>query len=151
MEHLISGLVRRFEQGGLTRRELVQALALVALAGRPASAAGLQGASINHVSVLVNDLPRSIEFYRRVFGLSLVNEDKEHQISRLGVGSKVIVSLRKEPPPGMVDHFAIGVENFNKDAVTRDLTGLGLTPRENLEYGFYVDDPDGVHVQITAI
>jgi catechol 2,3-dioxygenase-like lactoylglutathione lyase family enzyme len=151
MEHLVSDLVRRFERGGLTRRELVQALALVALAGQTASAAGLQGTSINHVSVLVNDLPRSIDFYRRVFGLSLVNEDKEHQISRLGIGSKVIVSLRKEPPAGMVDHFAIGVENFNKDAVTRDLTGLGLTPRENLEYGFYVDDPDGVHVQITAI
>ena len=151
MEHVISDLLSRFECGRLTRREVVQALALVAVAGRTAKAAGLQGGSINHTSVLVSDMPRSIDFYRRVFGLSLVNEDKEHQISRLGVGARVLVSLRKEPPAGMVDHFAIGVENFNKDAVTRELNGLGLTPHENLEYGFYVDDPDGVHVQITGI
>jgi len=151
MEQMISGLVGRYERGGITRRELVQALAFLTLAGRDASAAGLQGGSINHTSVLVSDLPRSIDFYRRVFGLTLINEDKEHQISRLGAGGKVLVSLRKEPPAGMVDHFAIGVENFNKDAVTRELVGLGLTPRENIEYGFYVDDPDGVHVQVTGI
>jgi catechol 2,3-dioxygenase-like lactoylglutathione lyase family enzyme len=151
MEHFISDLLTRFERGGLTRRELVQALAMVVVAGRGATAAGLQAGSINHVSVLVNDMPRSTDFYQRVFGLSLVNEDKPHQIARLGAGGKVLVSLRKEPPAGMVDHFAIGVENFNKDAVTRELTSLGHTPHENLEYGFYVDDPDGVHVQITAI
>ena len=151
MEELIARLVNRFERGGITRRELVQALALLTLAGRTVSAAGLQGGSINHTSVLVSDLPRSIDFYRRVFGLTLINEDKEHQISRLGAGGKVLVSLRKEPPAGMVDHFAIGVENFNKEAVTRELVGLGLTPHENIEYGFYVDDPDGVHVQITGL
>ena len=151
MEQLISNLLTRFEGGGLTRRQLVQALAMVAVAGRTASAAGLKGGSINHVSVLVSDMPRSIDFYSRVFGLSVVNEDKEHQISRLGAGGKVLVSLRHEPPPGMVDHFAIGVDGFNKESVTRDLKEMGLTPQENLEFGFYVNDPDGVHVQITGI
>ena len=151
MEHLISDLVKRFEGGRLTRRELVQALAMVAVAGRSASAAGLQGGSINHVSVLVSDMPRSIDFYHRVFGLSVVNEDKPNQISRLGVGSRVLVSLRHEPPPGMVDHFAIGVDGFNKESVTRELKDLGLTPRENLEFGFHVKDPDGANVQITGI
>jgi catechol-2,3-dioxygenase len=73
VEQLISDLVNRFERGGLTRRQLVQALALVALTGRTTSAAGLQGGSINHTSVLVSDLPRSIDFYRRVFGLTLIN------------------------------------------------------------------------------
>jgi catechol 2,3-dioxygenase-like lactoylglutathione lyase family enzyme len=151
VEHLISDLLKRFECGKLTRRELVQALAMVAVAGRSASAARLQGGSINHVSVLVNDMQRSIDFYNRVFGLSVVNEDKPNQIARLGAGGKILVSLRHEPPPGIVDHFAIGIERFDKEAVTRDLRELGLTPRENLEFGFYVDDPDGAHVQITGI
>ena len=151
MEHLISSLLSRFERGGLTRRELIQALAMVAVAGRTASAAGLRGGSINHVSVLVSDMPRSTDFYSRVFGFSVVNEDKPNQIARLGAGGKVLVSLRHEPPPGMVDHFAIGVDGFNKESVTRDLKELGLTPHENLEFGFYVDDPDGVHVQMTGI
>src|SRR6266545_5232536 len=118
-EHLISNLVGRFERGRLTRRELVQALAAVAAAGvsAPVAGASLKAGSINHTSVLVSDMARSIDFYNRVFGLSVVNEDKPNKISRLGNGGKILVSLRVEPPAGLVDHFAIGVENFNRDAV----------------------------------
>lgn len=149
MEHQISDLVARFERGRLSRRELVQALAIIA-AGGTAQAAPLKSSTINHTSVLVTDMSRSIDFYNRVFGLSVVNEDKPNRISRLGIGRKVLVSLRVEPPAGTIDHFAIGVEGFDKEAVTRDLRAMGLTPKENLEYGFYVDDPDGAHVQITG-
>ena len=151
MEHAISGLLERFERGTLTRRELIQALAMVAVAGGTASAAGLRAGSINHVSVLVSEMQRSVDFYNRVFGLTVSNEDKANQIVRLGIGGKILVSLRHEPPPGLIDHFAIGVERFDKEAVTRDLKELGLTPRENLEFGFHVKDPDGANVQITGI
>lgn len=151
MEHVISDLVTRFERGRLTRRELIQALAVVAGTGTAASAATLTAGSINHASVLVSDMPRSIDFYNRVFSLSVLNEDKPNKIARLGIGGKVLVSLRVEPPAGLVDHFAIGVQGFNKEAVTRDLQAIGLTPRENLEFGFHVKDPDGANVQITGI
>lgn len=151
MEHVISDLVTRFERGRLSRRELIQALAMVAAAGTTASAAPLKAGSINHTSVLVSDMARSIDFYNRVFGLSVLNEDKPNKISRLGIGGKVLVSLRVEPPPGLIDHFAIGVEDFNREAVTRDLKEMGLTPRENLEFGFHIKDPDGANVQITGV
>jgi predicted enzyme related to lactoylglutathione lyase len=151
VETLISNLVTRFERGRLSRRELIQALALVAAAGTTAEAASLKSGSINHTSVLVSDMARSMEFYNRVFGLTLLSEDKANKISRLGANGKVLVSLRVEPPAGTIDHFAIGVQGFNKDAVTAELKGMGLTPRENIEYGFYIDDPDGAHVQITGV
>jgi predicted enzyme related to lactoylglutathione lyase len=153
VQHVISNLVRSFEYGRLSRRELIQALTAVtaAAAGATASAASLKAGSINHTSVLVSDMARSIDFYNRVFGLSVLNEDKPNKISRLGIGGKVLVSLRVEPPPGLVDHFAIGVENFNKEAVTKSLQEMGLTPRENLEFGFHIKDPDGANVQITGI
>jgi len=153
VEHLISDLVGRFERGRLTRRELVQALAAVAAAsvGMPVAGASLKAGSINHTSVLVSDMARSIDFYNRVFGLAVMNEDKPNKISRLGSGGKILVSLRVEPPAGLVDHFAIGVENFNRDAVTAQLKEMELTPRENLEFGFHVKDPDGANVQITGI
>ena len=150
MQH-ISDLVNEYERGRLTRRELIQTLAMLAAAGATASAAPLRSGSINHVSVLVTDMARSMEFYNRVFGLSLQNEDKANKIARLGIGGKVLVSLRVEPPPGLIDHFAIGVEGFNRDAVTKELQSMGLTPRENLEFGFHVKDPDGANVQITGI
>ena len=151
MTHVISELVGRFERGQLSRRELIQTLTLVAAAGASASAAPLRSGSINHVSVLVTDMARSIEFYNRVFGLSVLNEDKPNRIARLGIAGKVLVSLRVEPPPGLIDHFAIGVEDFNRDAVTKSLKEMGLTPQENLEFGFHVKDPDGAPVQITGI
>ena len=153
MEPVISDLVTRFERGALSRRELIGALALLAGAGAgtTASAATLKGASINHVSVLVTDMARSIDFYGRVFGLTLVNEDKANKIARLGANGKVLVSLRIEPPSGVIDHFAIGVEGFNREAVTADLKGFGLTPADNIQFGFHVKDPDGAVVQITAV
>jgi catechol 2,3-dioxygenase-like lactoylglutathione lyase family enzyme len=154
VEPVISDLLTRFERGTLSRRDLIRALALMTAAAAtpaPANAATLKSASINHVSVLVTDMARSIDFYGRVFGLTLVNEDKANKIARLGAGGKVLVSLRIEPPAGTIDHFAIGVEGYNKEAVTKDLQGFGLTPKENIEYGFYVKDPDGAVVQITGV
>ena len=151
MEPVISDLVARFERGTLSRRELIGALALLAGAGAPAQAATLKSASINHVSVLVTDMARSIDFYGRVFGLTLVNEDKANKIARLGAGGKILVSLRIEPPPGIIDHFAIGVDGFNRETVTADLKGFGLEPRETIEFGFHVKDPDGAVVQITGV
>ena len=154
MEHAISNLVTQFEHGQLSRRELIQGLAVLATAAgttTPAAAAALTAGSINHSSVLVSDMARSIEFYNRVFGLSVLNEDKPNKSSRLGIGGKVLVSLRVEPPAGLIDHFAIGVENFNRESVTKSLQEMGLTPRENLEFGFHVKDPDGANVQITGI
>jgi catechol 2,3-dioxygenase-like lactoylglutathione lyase family enzyme len=153
VEPLIADLVSRFERGALTRRELIGAIALLSGAGAaaPASAATLKSASINHVSVLVTDMQRSLDFYGRVFGLTLVNEDKANKIARLGANGKVLVSLRIEPPPGVIDHFAIGVEGFNREAVTADLKGFGLTPADNIQFGFHVKDPDGAVVQITGV
>ena len=90
---------------------------------------------------------RQEDQHAEVFGLAPISEDKEHKILRLGA-RRTVVSLRQEPPAGTVDHFAIAVEGFNRAAVTETLKPHGLTPQENIEYGFYINDPDGVHVQI---
>lgn len=152
MESIIDDLVRRFERGALTRRQLIQGLAtLVGATGasraNAAQAGGLRGTGIDHVSILVNDLQRSATFYQSVFGMAPVSEDKPNQILRLGM-KRTIVSLRHEGPSGVVDHFAIGVENFNRDAVTAQLKQHSLTPQQNVQFGFHIKDPDGVVVQI---
>jgi len=152
MDSVISELVSRFERGVLTRRQLIQGLsALVAVSGAPAASAaqssGLKATGINHTSVLVRDIQRSAEFYQRVFGLMPVSEDKPNRIFRLGVGS-TLVSLRQQNPPGLIDHFALSVENFNQDSATAVLKQHGLTPDRNVEFGFHVKDPDGAVVQV---
>jgi catechol 2,3-dioxygenase-like lactoylglutathione lyase family enzyme len=152
MESLLDDLVRSFERGAVTRRQLIQGLAMLAgvtEASRvdAAQAGSLRGTGIDHVSVLVNDLQRSAAFYQSVFGMGPVSEDKPNQILRLGMKG-TIVSLRHEGPSGIVDHFAIRVDNFNRDAVTEQLKQHGLTPQQNVQFGFHIKDPDGVVVQI---
>lgn len=153
MEAIISDLVTRFEKGALSRRGLIQGLAMLAAAGGATSMAqaqnapGLKGVNIDHISIQVSDLPRSIAFYEKIFGLAVMSEDKPNEISRLGA-SKIIVSLHHKNPTAIVDHFAIGVQDFNKERVTAQLKALGLTAEENLDAGFHIKDPEGMSVQI---
>jgi catechol 2,3-dioxygenase-like lactoylglutathione lyase family enzyme len=152
MEAMISSLVSRYESGALTRRGLIQGLAMLAAAGgtastAPAQDAALKGTKIDHISIQVSDLPRAVAFYEKTFGLTVLSEDKPNEIARLGAG-KIIISLHHKSPTGLVDHFAIGVENFNKESVTRTLKGIGITPEENLDAGFHIKDPEGMNVQI---
>jgi catechol 2,3-dioxygenase-like lactoylglutathione lyase family enzyme len=104
---------------------------------------------IDHMSIQVSDLPRSVAFYQQIFGLTVVSEDKPNEIVRLGV-VKPLVSLHHKSPTGLVDHFAIGVEKFNKDSVTRELKAHGVTPEDNLDAGFHIKDPEGISVQIVG-
>ena len=159
MDANIAELVSRFEHGGLTRRQLIQGLSALVAAGvtsapSVAQSAGLKATAIGHTSVLVRDLQRSADFYGRIFGLTPVSEDKANRILRLGVkgtgvgAGSTIVSLRQQNPPGLIDHFAISVEKFNRDAVTQVLKPHGLVPDQNVEFGFHIKDPDGAVVQI---
>ena len=154
MEAIISSLLDRFERGAVTRRELVQGLTMLAAAGGTAGLAQapdspIKAAKIDHVSIQVSDLPRAIAFYQKMFGLTVISEDKPNEIVRLGAG-KVLVSLHHKSPYAVVDHFAIGVEKFNKDAVTRELKARGANPEDNLDAGFHIVDPEGINVQIVA-
>lgn len=155
METIISNLLKRFETGALTRRELIKGLAMLTAASGTASATafqdpGFKATTIDHISIQVSDLPRSIAFYQNVFGLSVVSEDKPNEIVRLGTTgtTRTRVSLHHKSPYALVDHYAIGVEPFDKEAMTRHLKQHGLTPEENIDAGFHVKDPEGIRVQI---
>src|SRR4051812_24400852 len=89
MESIISNLLNRFEKGSLSRRELVQGLALLAASGTGASAQAdisFKTATIDHVSVQVGNLQRSVDFYQKMFGFTVVSQAEEDgvKIVRLG-------------------------------------------------------------------
>ena len=153
MDSVITDLVTRFESGTLTRRQLVQGLVVLAAAGAAppaaAQAAPFKSTRIDHISIQTSDLQRSIDFYRRIFGLTVLNEDKPNEIARMGV-SKIIVSLHHKAPTAIVDHFAIAIDSFDREATTEALAAHGLKAEQNLDYGFFVRDPEGMPVQIVA-
>ena len=155
MERIISSLVSRFEKGALSRRELVQSLAMLAAGGVASGSAvaapddiDFKSANIDHVSIHVADLQRSVGFYQRMFGFSVVSRDDAQGIVRLG-NSKVLVSLNHGSPAGVIDHFAIGVPRFNATADARYFTQRGAMPSQGDYAGFHIKDPDGVNVQIS--
>ena len=156
MEHFISNLLSRYEKGTLTRRQAIEGFAMLAATGGAASAAEgqdnaqIRGNSINHVSIRVSDLERSVEFYQNLFGLSISDRnDASPETVRLIVGSSHL-SIRRRNPPGTVDHFAIGLDNFDRDSVREELRARGLTPHEDIDTGLHVNDPDGFNVQFTS-
>ena len=153
MEAIISDLVSRFEKGALSRRDLVQGLAMLAASRTAASAAAqdeidFRTANIDHVSMQVTDLQRSVDFYQKTFGFPVVSEEKPLNIVRLGHG-RTLVSFNLQKPTGIIDHFSIGVPRFTKEAATRYFAQRGLRTGDDPYHGLHVRDPDGNYVQVS--
>ena len=150
MKSIIAGLLGRYEEGKLSRRELISGLTMLAATATKAEAVALKGGiNIDHISVQVGDLKRSQEFYRNVFGLTLRTEPRADGSVRLDLRQSGFFVLRNGRPTGTVDHVAIKVEGFNKDLVTRQIKDSGVTPvDETGGAGFHVVDPDGFKIQL---
>jgi catechol 2,3-dioxygenase-like lactoylglutathione lyase family enzyme len=151
MEPIISNLLARFEKGSLSRRELVSGLAMLAASGTAAAAQediDFKRANIDHISIHVSNLQRSVEFYQKMFGFSVVSQEQPREIIRLGV-TRTLVSLNHGNPAGIVDHFAIGIPRHSKESAVRYLKERGATPLEGDYAGLHIKDPDGINVQIS--
>ena len=146
MKLTISNLLKSYEDRKMSRRELVEGLALLAATTQTASAAGFTGTTIHHLSLQVSNLQKSTDFYQKTFNCT-VNKRKDN--NQLVFGKQGMV-LREGKPAGRIDHIAIGVDNFSKEEVTKDLKARGVTPMEGKGAGFHVLDPDGFPVQISG-
>src|SRR6266852_1511395 len=94
MESIISDVVTRFEKGSLSRRAPVRGLAMLAASGTAAAGQediDFKGAVIDHVSIQVADLQRSVDFYQKMFDFSVVSQEQPREIIRLG-NTRTLVS-----------------------------------------------------------
>lgn len=157
MEHIIATLLHDFEHGRMSRRQLIQSLALTATAASAAGAAPLAAAShgfkattVNHISYGVADYKKTRDFYADLLGMKVTQDNGTNQCY-LTFGDTFIIPRngRQGRPMPLGDHIAITVENFDKKAATVELERRGLTPREDQE-SFHVKDPDGFDLQISS-
>ncbi|HYM18079.1 MAG TPA: VOC family protein [Micropepsaceae bacterium] len=150
MEQLIHTLLKHYETGTMSRRELVGSLAALSLAGSSASAAqAFPAVSLNHASIQVSNLQRSVDYYQKTFGLQVQTENKAQQLVQLKLGSGHL-SIHQQNGPASIDHFAIGLEPFNRDQVGAALKARGATAQDGGGAGLHVVDPDGILVQVIA-
>jgi catechol 2,3-dioxygenase-like lactoylglutathione lyase family enzyme len=116
MEQLIDGLLNDFERGRMSRRQLIQSLALAAVAAAPGGAALAQGGApkastippphdpapwktvwLDHISYAVSDYRRSTAFYRDLMGWTIKNDNGTSQctLDINGLGEIIIRNNRQ--------------------------------------------------------
>ena len=157
----IDDLVGKFEAKTMSRRELVAALGglLAAASTTVAAQEGAvvkvaQGRTINHVSMAVTDVEKSAAFYKALLGLKEVSRPGNGGIN-LGL-SDGFLGLYKLPNPGTVNHFCIGVDDFDPDVMAERLKAQGIAatvdrnPANRTSGGdqLYFTDPDKTRVQL---
>ena len=157
MEHIISRLLHDYEHGKMTRRQVIQSLALTATAAATvgtAEAAPANATYINHVSMQVADYTKTRDFYAGLFGMKVSNDDGKTQC-RLTFGNNILIARNANSRPGGkpgVDHIAYSLANWDTDksvrpAVEAELKRRGLMVRVT-DGSLHVQDPDGFEAQM---
>lgn len=149
MQRIIERMVRDFERGRLTRRQLAVSLAaLVTSAQAAPKQSGLRAVSLNHVTVRVPDVHRTSLFYQEFFAMPL----KQHSATThiLGVG-KSFFGIEQKGDTADLDHYDFGIAGFSADDVTAKLKARNLKPEPGgTKESFKFRDPDGFLVQLNA-
>jgi catechol 2,3-dioxygenase-like lactoylglutathione lyase family enzyme len=155
MTHNINALLTAYDHGVLTRRQLLKALAFVAAPGAPAQTrpgSAMQGRLLHHVNVQVSDVARSETFYRTLLGLPPSRVVQGPDNHGLDLPSGGIIILQKSNTPGRIDHFCIGVENWDADRHRAAVRAAGIERVQGAAAdNFFVSDPDGLRVQLSAV
>jgi len=157
MEHIVAGLLSQFERGRITRRQLIQGLALtgaaasgVAAAAAPGEGGALKAVGINHLSYSVPDYKKTRDFYAELFGMQVRGDDGAQCTLAFGDTFIVVRKTEQADRKAYLDHFAISIDEFNKESVEGLLKGRGLQPTPDGERSFHVKDPDGFDLQISG-
>jgi catechol 2,3-dioxygenase-like lactoylglutathione lyase family enzyme len=150
METNLDSLLRQYECGRITRRNLIASLALVVASSAAAHGTdSLYAASeLNHVTIRVSDLKRSKEFYQHLLGLSVMKENNELCYLKSEKGFLCLWQSGKVPPG--FDHFCFGVPAFDRGAGMSNLSANKLPLRHDADdpQTVYVLDPDNITVQL---
>jgi len=150
MKVLVSSMLENYERGKINRRELIQALALLAAGTRAVAApeSTFQGVEVNHVALRVTDIGRSRDFYQKLLGMPVVRQSSSDCF--LGLGKNFLTLFKGEQP--RMDHYCIAIKDYEVKRVTDELRRQGLDPDQpSGSNRVYFADPDGLTVQLSPV
>jgi catechol 2,3-dioxygenase-like lactoylglutathione lyase family enzyme len=159
MKDMITNMVDQFEAGKMSRRQLIEGLALTAAAvvGTPPAMAaapaakGFKATSINHLSFGVPDYAKARDFYVDLLGFEVKKDDGKQCYMICGDSS--IVARKTQSPDGKtyIDHVCYTIANWDGKAVEAELKRRGLDPKPGAnEFSYIVKDPNGFGCQIAG-
>ena len=155
MEHVIAKLLEDFERGKMSRRQLIQTLAVATTGGAtPALAADgykMHAVNVTHISFGVADYARTRDFYVDLLGMKVTNDDGKQ--CYLHFGDSILLARKTRQPDNkpFVDHICYTLKPWDEKAVEAELNRRDLKPREDLgghTRSFHIKDPDGFDVQL---
>jgi catechol 2,3-dioxygenase-like lactoylglutathione lyase family enzyme len=157
MEQIIANLLEDFERGKMSRRQLIQSLAITtatAAIGAPALAAAparspFKAIAVNHISYNVADYGRTRDFYADLFDMKVSHDNGKQCFMEFG-STFLLPRNSRDGKQGYIDHMAYTIETWDKDQVEAELKRRGLDPRPDTPDSFHIKDPDGFDVQIAG-
>ena len=171
MEMFVSRIVKDFEDGRITRRQLVQTLAAAVFAGTGADAGAAQSSSpfrtlnFDHIAYQAPDYRRMRDFYVGLLGMTVVDDNGKDscqlhfgEARSEGARPRAFLSVTNAAD-ARIDHVALRIADWHTDRVRAELERRGLKPqvapggpRDTPNYvSFHIDDPNGFDVQISGI
>ena len=150
----------------IDRRRFLLSLPALTLAPRvldaQAGGAPIRVRGINHVSLTVADLARSVDFYQRLFGMPSRRLSATSVQMQIGSGPQHLgLSAAASGAAPRIDHFCLGVDAFNVDRITKVLAEHGVAKSEKTgpltlqvtagaagAPSVHLGDPDGTDVQL---
>lgn len=140
------------------RRFILSGLALAGSVRQQAAPVRLPISTVDHLSLGVANVRRSVDFYMRLFGTELARDPSrkanpgsafgELFFVRLGISHLSISPLSPGQRPG-IDHFCFAVVGFDRANVARSVTGF-RQPWPDWPSGLWLSDPDGHIIQLAA-
>ncbi|MDR1988676.1 MAG: VOC family protein [Acidobacteriaceae bacterium] len=161
----------------LSRRELLLSVPALAVASRLLAQSGgtLKIRALNHLTIGVADVKRSVDFYQGLFGMPIQARQGTTIVLRIGNGPQFLaIGPAGANVAPSITHYCVTIEDFNVDRVLSVLAAHGVTKAEATGGGMsggpmkvrvrmrgpesggapggtpelYVGDPDGVVVQL---
>jgi catechol 2,3-dioxygenase-like lactoylglutathione lyase family enzyme len=151
MSRAVEALLREYETGTLSRRQLVVALAGLTAAGAAgAQQEALRARTLNHVSLIVSNLERSVSFYQRLFGLEVKSRQTGGVNLAVGDAFLGIYQAGASGTP-QINHFCFGLAGFEPERTVRALAAAGVQAESRVRDGVpqvYCADPDSLRIQL---
>lgn len=166
MVNEIENVVSQFQQGGLSRRQLVGALMMMVAPGAAATASAqapkgvTPGKNLNHVHLYIPDLDKAIKFYADVLGTTIRDTSPDNATLSLPSGGWISLTKYTEGK-AYINHVGYGVDFDQKggdsvrvaNAINKMYPESKARPTGPTVHGpntrsVYLYDPNGIYLQI---
>src|SRR5258706_139765 len=122
----------------MTRRGILLSLPAIAMAPRifgQAAKPAIPVKALNHFTLLVSDVKRSVDFYQGLFGMPIQARQGPAVLLRMGNGPQYLALAPAGANPPSITNLGMTVENFNADRIIAVLAQHGVTKADPADPG----------------